>query len=151
MSAGASVRGRNPAVTHEAVDALHRAERSLRFERGGIVYSGDGRVGTLRQVVIDEQLGEVTALVVELTGKQDCVLVPPAAVQKTAGSAVFLSGTRRQFDEWLEQAQRYDSRRGVKANISSLLKGETRQDRSTQGSILKAGRDFLEIGNGKRT
>src|SRR4029079_15279745 len=71
-------------------DAIH-------YERGSLIYATDGPVGTLRQIVIDEEMAEVKALVVRLAAKKESVLVPPELVAKSAGAGLLLNVTREQF------------------------------------------------------
>ena len=125
-------------------EALLRGDRTLRYERGGRVYATDGKVGTLRQAVIDEAAGEIVALVIEIdkTGVQ--VLLSVQAVGKTAGSAVFLNGSCRQFAEWAEQAPGYQPTLAVRADPKALLRARSRSDGDPRRVILKTGRDFLE-------
>ncbi|HUG60853.1 MAG TPA: hypothetical protein VMP03_03355, partial [Methylomirabilota bacterium] len=42
-------------------ELLLRRDRNIRYERGGAVYATDGRLGYLRQVVVDEAQIEVVA------------------------------------------------------------------------------------------
>jgi hypothetical protein len=65
-------------------------------------------------------------------------------VSKTGGSAVFLHGTRRQFDEWLATAPRYDGKRSMKVNLKNLLKMPARPHRDPAQAIINVGREFLE-------
>jgi hypothetical protein len=128
-------------------EAKLRADNMRRYERGGVVYAGDGRLGTLRQVIVDETTREVTALVIQLDGRGELVLLPPQAVSKTGGSAVFLSGTHHQFDEWLARAPRYQVERGAKANLKKLLRAEPRPAGDPWASVIKAGKDYIETGS----
>ena len=57
----------------------------------GTIYATDGRVGVLKQVVVDETLGEVSDLIIRVDGSDRVILVPPDLVDKTAGAAVFLT------------------------------------------------------------
>ena len=87
-------------------ELLLRKDNSIRYERGGTVYATDGRVGILSRVVVDEGSAEVVDLVVDVDGGRT-VLVPPDLVDKTAGSAVFLTANRTQFSERATDAQEY--------------------------------------------
>lgn len=126
-------------------EILLRTDRTLRYERGGMVYASDGKLGTLRQVVVDQRAGEVTALVIEVDRTGQLVLVPPQAVRKTGGSAVFLAGTREQFNAWLPTAPTFEPKKSGKAN-SKLLTRARSNGRHGRNMILTAGRDFLETG-----
>jgi hypothetical protein len=127
-------------------EALLRSDHSLRFERGGLVYAADGRIGTLRHVVVDERAGVVTALVVEVDRIRELVLLPAQAVSKTGGSAVFLGGTHQQYEEWLERAPRYQAQQANKANLKALLQSRSREASDLQPAIVRVGKDFLETG-----
>jgi hypothetical protein len=123
-----------------------RATGNWRFERDGIVFASNGRVGVLKQVVVDKEYGEVNALVVELDRTGDRILVPAAGVERTRGSAVLLSTTRGQFDDWAQSAPRYDESALTKANVKSLMKASTESIRNARLSIAKAGRNMIETG-----
>ena len=126
-------------------EVLLRTDRTLRYERGGMVYASDGKLGTLRQVVVDQSAGEVTALVIELDRTGQLVLLPPQAVRKTGGSAVFLAGSREQFNAWLPTAPTFDPKKATKANPKLLTQARS-TGRQSRNVILSAGRDFLETG-----
>ena len=123
-----------------------RVDGGRRYERGGTVFATDGRVGTLRQVVVDEHVGEVTALVVDVDKPQMTVLLPPQAVAKTGGAAVYLSGSRQQFAVWLEQAPRVHAKQVGKANLKVLLRERQGAPVDPLRSVARAGRDFVETG-----
>src|SRR5262249_50293845 len=80
-------------------DPLLRRDHNIRYERNGAVYATDGKVGSLKKVVVDEGVGEVVELVVAVEGQDRSVLLPPDLVDKTAGSAVFLTINRIQFTD----------------------------------------------------
>ena len=75
-------------------DLLLRRDRHLRFERGGIVYATDGRIGLLKQVVVDDGACEIVELIIKLDRSQHELRLLPEMVDKTAGSAVFLIADR---------------------------------------------------------
>jgi|SRR5215211_7299534 len=123
---------------------LFRRGRTLRYERGGAVYATDGLVGHLRHVVVDEDAGEAVSLVIkdEETGRE--ILLPLPAVEKTAGSAVYLTGSSRQFADWASRAPVYHRKRAERANLKTLLRERVRYGKDPRRTILQAGRDFLE-------
>jgi len=123
---------------------LFRRGRTLRYERGGAVYATDGLVGHLRHVVVDEAAGEAVALVVEDAETGRKVLLPLPAVEKTAGSAVYLTGSSRQFAAWVAKAPGYQRKRVARANLKTLLRDRVRYGRDPRRTILQAGRHFLE-------
>src|SRR5262245_56594476 len=94
-----------PAIPPEL---LLRRDHNIRYERNGAVYATDGKVGTLKKVVVDEGTGEVVELVVAVEGQDRTVLLPPDLVDKTAGSAVFLTINRIQFTERATSAAAFD-------------------------------------------
>jgi hypothetical protein len=123
-----------------------RSDRTPRYERGGTVYATDGRVGALKYVVVDQARGEVTALAVEVDKVGVTVLVPPQAVGKTGGSAIFLTGNRAQFAEWIQRAPRYEPARAIKADRKALLREKSRAGADPRKTVLRTGRDFVETG-----
>ena len=140
MGAGSAVAGGTPA------EMTLRSDRSPRYERGGAVFATDGRVGTLRYVVVDPDQSEVIALAVEVDKVGVMVLVPPQAVGKTGGSAIFLTGTRHQFTEWVQRAPRYEPARATKVDRKALLRVKARSGADPRKTVLRAGRDFVETG-----
>lgn len=132
------------AVIDVPPEHLFRRGRTLRYERGGAVYATDGLVGHLRHVVVDEGAGEAVALVIRVqeTGRE--ILLPLQAVEKTAGSAVYLTGTSLQFSEWELRAPVYERKRASKANLKALLRQRSRFGTDPRRTILQAGKDFLE-------
>lgn len=85
-----------PAIPPEL---LLRRDHNIRYQRDGAVFATDGKVGTLRKVVVDESVGEVVELVVEIDGSARTVLLNPDLVDKSAGSAIFLTINRIQFEQ----------------------------------------------------
>lgn len=125
-------------------EQLFRRGRTLRYERGGAVYATDGLVGRLRHVVVDEGAGEAIALVVQVEETGEEILLPLQAVDKTAGSAVYLTGTCKQFSDWVVRAPRYHRKRAAKANLKALLNERVRYGKDPRRTVLQAGRNFLE-------
>ena len=125
---------------------LLRRDRNVRYERGGAVYATDGRVGLLKQVVVDDTAGEVQELIMEVDGPEPrTVLLPPDLVDKTAGSAVFLTINRVQFAERAASAPVYEKKGFARADVKLLLKnGEAARDRNPRRAVIVAGRDHLE-------
>ena len=123
-----------------------RRDRNVRYERGGSVYATDGRVGVLKQVVVDEAAGEVQELIVQVDGVEPrTVLLPPDLVDKTAGSAVFLTVNRVQFAERAATATVYEKKEFARADVKALLKnGAAAKDRNPRRAVILAGRDHLE-------
>jgi hypothetical protein len=127
-----------------APEQLLRRDRALRYERGGSVYATDGWVGRLRHVVVDESVGEVVALVVQVDETTREILLPVQGVDRTAGSAVYLTGSRQQFLDWAAQAPIFERKRAAKANLKALLQERARPARDPRRTVLNAGRDYVE-------
>ena len=124
---------------------LLRRDRTLRFRRGGSVYATDGRVGDLRQIVVDEAEGALVALAVRPAGARAAVLVSAELVAMTAKGGVFLRENREQFAARIAGAPTYEKRRFAAANLRAVVTngGRTGQAEPRRG-ILRAGRDFAE-------
>jgi hypothetical protein len=123
-----------------------RTASGQRFERDGIVFTSNGRVGILRQVVVDDRVGEIRALVVELDRTGERILVPHQGVERTRGSAVFLRTDRDQFETWLQTAPRYSAGAVIKANLPSLLKAGKENIQNPGRVVHDAGPNYLETG-----
>lgn len=111
----------------ESADSPRMAEpeaprRDIRYERGSPVYAIDGPVGTLRQVVIDEEMAEVKALVVRLAAKNESVLMPPDLVDKSVGAALMLNVTKAQFAMGASRSPRLEARMFTGADTKSVAK-----------------------------
>jgi hypothetical protein len=127
-------------------EQLLRRDRQLRFERGGIVYATDGRIGVLKQVVVDEVASEVMELIVALDRSDLTVSLPPESVDKTAGSAVFLVANREAVLARKVQAPAHPTRL-LKVDPKALIgKGNRLRDHtpSQRRAIARAGKDYVE-------
>lgn len=120
---------------------------AIRYERGGLVYALDGPVGTLRQVVIDEEMAEVKALVVRVAAKKESVLVPPDLVDKSVGGSLLLNVTREQFARGASRSPRFEARMFTGADaeqvsrvIPLVFRGDPRR------SVVTLTRDHVETG-----
>jgi hypothetical protein len=94
----------------------------IRYERGSTVYAVDGPVGTLKQIVIDEDVAEVKALVVRMTTKNESVLMPPDLVDKSVGTALLLNVTKDQFLLGASRSPRFEARMFTGADTKSVAK-----------------------------
>ena len=135
-----------PAAEPIPPELLLRRDRDIRYERGGKVYATDGLVGILKQVVVDEAAGEVVALVVAVGGAPGRrILLPPDLVDKTGGSAVFLTVNRARFAEGAAAAPPFEQRRFARANLKALrhrlAEGRTRRPGRL---IVQLGKDYVE-------
>jgi hypothetical protein len=127
-------------------ELLLRRDRQLRFERGGIVYAVDGRIGVLKQVVVDEIAGEVVELIVKLDRSDHLLNLPPELVDKTAGSAVFLVTNREATAARTVPTPAHPTRL-VKVDHKALAGKDNRlRDRlpRPRRAIAEAGKDFVE-------
>ena len=122
-----------------------RRQRSLRFERNGVIYASDGRVGTLKQIVVAADVGEVTEVVVSVEVTGQTVILPVALVEKTGGSAVFLTLSRAQFAERAGSAPAYEKRRFTKARLRPLRKnGKRAETQHRSHAVAHVGPGFVE-------
>jgi sporulation protein YlmC with PRC-barrel domain len=122
-----------------------RRERSLRFERNATIYATDGRVGTLKKVIVDEKAGEVKGLIVELESRGKSILVPVTLVEKTGGTAIFLNLKHDEFFEGAEVAPVYEKRRFKKANGRTVRKnGAQSADGRRREAVIHLGADSVE-------
>jgi hypothetical protein len=94
----------------------------IRYERDSTVYALDGPVGTLKQVVIDEDVAEVKALVVRMTAKNESVLMPPDLVDKSVGTALLLNVTKDQFLLGASRSPRFEARMFTSADAKTVVK-----------------------------
>lgn len=124
--------------------AYLRRDHPLRFERDGVVYAADGRVGILRQVVVDQDAGLVTELVVLRDGTDEAVVVPVSLVAKTGGSAVVLSVRKSEFSTGTVETPRYERRLFRKANLRALRRsGKEAAARSRRLAVLDVDHDAV--------
>lgn len=98
------------------------AGEAVRYERGALIYAVDGPVGTLKHLVIDEEMAEVKALVVRMTAKNESVLVPPDLVDRSAGGALLLNVTREQFAKGASRSPRFETRMFTRASAEMVGK-----------------------------
>jgi len=126
-------------------ELLLRRDSSVRYERGGAVYATDGKVGTLRQVVVDDSSCEVVDLVVAVDGSEKYIVLSPDFVDKTAGSAVFLTVNRTQFTERSSSAPAYVKSQFAAVDLKSLLGRRTKNDfPRPKRTVSDAGKEFIE-------
>jgi hypothetical protein len=137
-----SARDDTPGIPPEL---LLRRDHNIRYERNGAVYATDGKVGSLRKVVVDETVGEVIELVIAVEGNDRIVLLPPDLVDKTAGSAVFLTINRVQFTERAACATIFARKQFARADLKGLVKRDGRPATSNpRRAVSSAGKDFVE-------
>lgn len=126
-------------------ELLLRRDHAIRYERNGAVYATDGKVGTLKRVVVDESLGEVAELVVAIDGKERTVLLTPDLVDKSAGSAIFLTVNRIQFEQRAASAPVFEKKLFEKADVKSLSKRDDATAKlASRRAISRATSDYVE-------
>jgi len=120
-------------------------DNAVRYERNGPVYATDGKVGVLQRVVVDESLGEVSELVVQTLDSNRLVLIPLELVDRSAGSALFLSVNHVQFADRAANGQAFETSRFAKVDLKGFLKKHQHGSRSAaRRSVANAGEDFVE-------
>lgn len=127
-------------------ELLLRRDNAIRYERNGPVYATDGKIGVLKKVVVDEVAGEVVELAIQVEGGDRMVLIPPDVVDKSAGSALFLTINRVQFAERAAAGPEYIKNQFAKVDIKSLLKREQQKNGNVnpKRAVAAAGSDFVE-------
>jgi sporulation protein YlmC with PRC-barrel domain len=134
----------------EATDPVPDADqgslrREIRYERGSTIYALDGPVGTLQQVVIDEDVAEVKALVVRMTTKNESVLMPPDLVDKSVGTALLLNVTKDQFLLGASRSPRFEARMFTGADVKTVVKVIPVAFRGNkQRSLVSVARDVVQ-------
>lgn len=101
-------------------ETLDSARPDIRYERGSTVYALDGPVGTLRQIVIDEDVAEVKALVIRMTAKNESVLMPPELVAKCVGKTLLLNVTKEQFLMGASRSPRFEAHMFTSADAKTV-------------------------------
>lgn len=135
-----------PAIPPEL---LLRRDHNIRYERDGAVFATDGKVGSLKKVVVDENAGEVVELVVAIDGEARNVLLTPDLVDKSAGSAIFLTINRIQFEQRAASAPVYEKKLFAKADIKALLKRDDKSRAAGSRRIIShATVDYVETPTG---
>ncbi len=123
------------------------ADRTIRYERGSIVCAIDGPVGTLRQMVIEEDAAEVKALVIRVSTTDESVLAPPELVDKCVGKTILLNVTKEQFARGASRSPRFEPRMFARADsgtVSTMIPVAFRGDK--QRSIVEISDDALQTG-----
>lgn len=126
-------------------ELLLRRDKHIRYERNGPVYATDGKVGVLKKVVVDEAAGEVTELIVLMDGGDRLVMIPPDVVDKSGGSALFLTINHVQFAERGNSGPRYVKGAFARADLKTLLKHDGRPvPMNHRRAVATAGSDYIE-------
>lgn len=125
-------------------ELLLRRDHAVRYEKNGPVYATDGKVGVLKRVVVDEGAGEVVELIIQVDGEDKMALIPPDVVDKSAGSALFLTINRVQFAERAAAGPQYQKSHFAKADIKSLVKKDKSAHLHPRRAVSEAGANFIE-------
>ncbi len=134
-----------PAIPPEL---LLRRDSNIRYERNGAVYATDGKVGSLKRVIVDENAGEVDELVVAIDGEERAVLLTPDLVDKTVGSAVFLTINRIQFSQRAAGAPDFEKKHFERADVKLLIKWDGRVGPlAPRRTVSTASEEFVETPN----
>ena len=131
-------------------ELLLRRDQNIRYERNGTVYATDDRVGILKQVVVDDATDEIAELVIEVDGAGRTVLLPTDLVDKTAGSALFLTENRVQFTERVANAPGFERKHFGRVDPKSLVAALSDDGpRSPRRTVVGADRDYVETPLGR--
>lgn len=126
-------------------ELLVRRDNTVRYEKDGPIYATDGKVGTLKKVVVDEASSEVTEIIVAVDGSDQSIVLPADVVDRSAGAALFISLNRVQFSERVASGPAYTRNHFAKADLKALLQ---RKDGSRpmhpRRSVTNVGQDFVE-------
>ncbi len=132
-----------PEVPAIPPELLLQRDNHVRYERNGPIYGTDGKVGTLKRVVVDESAGEVTELIVQVDGSDTLTIIPPDLVDRSAGSALFLTVNRVQFTERAASGPQYVKGHFSRADVKSILKRANRPA-TPRRAVLDGGKDFIQ-------
>ncbi len=128
-----------------APEQFLRRDQCLHLERDGVIYATDGRVATLKRVIVDQNAGEVTDLVVMVEATGQTVVLPIDLVEKTGGSAIFLTLNRSQFSERAGTAPAFEKRQFAKARARILRKkGKQAAEQQRERAVAQLSRDHIE-------
>lgn len=126
-------------------ELLVRRDNTVRYEKDGPIYATDGKVGTLKKVVVDENSAEVVEIVVCPDGIQELMVLPADVVDRSSGAALFITLNRVQFAERQTAGPSYARNNFAKADLKALLH---RKDGSRpllpRRSVTNVGNDFVE-------
>lgn len=141
----ARIQQRQDAADAIPPELLLRRDSAIRYEQNGDVYATDGKIGVLKKVVVDESAAEVVELIIQVHGDDRLVLLPPDIVDKSSGSALFLTINRVQFAERAAAGPQYVKGHFAKADLKSLLKRERKPGGAhPKRAVATAGVDFIE-------
>jgi hypothetical protein len=126
-------------------ELLVRRDNTVRYEKNGPIYATDGKVGTLKKVVVDETNAFVEEIIVAPDGSDALIVLPADVVDRSAGAALFITLNRVQFADHATNGAQYSRNHFSKADLKNLLK---RKDASRplqpRRSVTNVGQDFVE-------
>ena len=126
-------------------ELLVRRDNTVRYEKDGPIYATDGKVGSLRKVVVDESSGEVAEIIVAPDGSQEVIVLPADVVDRSAGAALFLTLNRVQFAERVAAGPYYVRNHFAKADLRSLMhRKDAARQLKPRRSVTNVGNDFVE-------
>lgn len=116
----------------------------MRYERNGPVYATDGKVGLLKRVIVDERASEVVELVIQTLDGERLVVLPLDLVDRSAGSALFLSVNHVQFADRAANSTSFEKSKFAKVDLKGLLKKRKGDGESSpRRSVADAGEHFV--------
>jgi hypothetical protein len=126
-------------------ELLVRRDNTVRYEKDGPIYATDGKVGTLRKVVVDESSAEVSEIIIAVDGSDRCLVLPADVVDRSAGAALFISLNSAQFIERVSNGPPYSKGHFARADLKALLrrKGGSRPMMARR-TVTNVGVDFVE-------
>ena len=125
-------------------ELLVRRDNTVRYEKDGPIYATDGKVGTLRKVVVDESSAEVTEIIVAVDGSDKAVVLPADVVDRSAGAALFISLNSVQFAERVSAGPGYIRGHFAKADLKALASRKGSRPIMARRSVTNVGVDFVE-------
>ena len=126
-------------------ELLVRRDNTVRYEKDGPIYATDGKVGSLKKVVVDESSAEVAEIIVAPDGSQVLVVLPADVVDRSAGAALFLTLNRVQFAERMAAGPSYARNHFAKADLKALMhRKDASRKLHPRRSVTNVGSDFVE-------
>ena len=126
-------------------ELLVRRDYTVRYEKDGPIYATDGKVGTLKKVVVNESTAEVAEIIIAVDGGDQALVLPADVVDRSSGAALFISLNRVQFEQRVAAGPGYLKNHFSRADLKSLLH---RKDGSrplvARRSVTNVGADFVE-------
>lgn len=126
-------------------ELLVRRDNTVRYEKDGPIYATDGKVGTLRKVVVDESSAEVSEIIIAVDGSDRFLVLPSDVVDRSSGAALFISLNSVQFTERVTNGPPYSKGHFAKADLKALMhrRGGSRPMMARR-TVTNVGVDFVE-------